>query len=211
MMIISDISERKRSISDYDPDVPDMSLLPKRRSLSLETVPDFECQAYFQDTVQTLKLSQLMADHRYLVLFFYECDFTEEATRDIEQIIDHFTQFEQQRTIPIVISTDTPMVHRGFCSATIPGALAGSPPFPMLGDTTRLIARHFDALDEQSGNAKRCVYLIDSNGRIKYSFTPLEKDQPYCMSLLLSMVKHLVHVESVSQPFYLFLFLFIGT
>ncbi|KAI8069579.1 thioredoxin-like protein [Gongronella butleri] len=181
------LSERKRSISDYERDQqPEVRVVPKR-NCSSQPVPDFDCSAYFQSEIQTIKLSQLLSTHRYLLLFFYECDFTQDATRDVEQVMQHYTQFQQQQVIPLMISTDTPLVHRGFCSPGVPGALSTPPSFPMLGDTTRLIARHFGVLDDSSGMARRCVFLLDNQGRIKYSFTPLDKAQPYCMPLLLSM------------------------
>ncbi|CAO3615764.1 unnamed protein product [Cunninghamella echinulata] len=148
-----------------------------------DRVPDFNCMAYFNTEIYTLYLSQLLKNYSFVVLFFYECDFKSSAVNDIELVRKHYKGFINERSLPIMISTDTANVHRAFFSSKIQGALKPLP-FPILADTTRLISRYFKVLNEKTGNPERSVFVIDSNQIVKYKNTPscLFKEDPYTMS-----------------------------
>ncbi|CAO3600008.1 unnamed protein product [Absidia cylindrospora] len=181
--------ERKRSVHDLD---EDLSFLFQKRSCMTNLVPDFECNAFYQGQVVDIRLSNLLEQYNSVVLFFYERDFTANSLRDVEQVREHYDEFAAKNSLPIMISTDTAMVHRGFCSTEAQGGLSYQPEFPMLGDTTRLITRHFDVLNNDTGNARRSVFVIDHHHKVKYSFMPLDSEQPFSMPVILSIAGNVV-------------------
>ncbi|KAI8088805.1 thioredoxin-like protein [Halteromyces radiatus] len=187
MITITPTEERKRSMDDDYL----LQVFQKRRPSLNFTVPDFKCDAYYQESLQTLSLSDILQEYHSIILFFYERDFTNSAINDILQVRECYKEFMDKKALPIMISTDTAMVHRGFCSSSIQGGLNTVPEFPLLGDATRLISRHFDVLENETGNARRSVFVIDHHHKIKYSFMPLDSEQPYSMSVILSMVSNI--------------------
>ncbi|KAI9300647.1 hypothetical protein BJ944DRAFT_234641 [Cunninghamella echinulata] len=135
--------------------------------------------------------SQIIQDRvpDFNLLFFYECDFKSSAVNDIELVRKHYKGFINEKSLPIMISTDTANVHRAFFSSKIQGALEPLP-FPILADATRLISRYFKVLNENTGNPERSVFVIDSNQIVKYKNTPscLFKEDPYTMSHIFNAI-----------------------
>lgn len=48
--------------------------------------PDFNCAAVFNNQIHRLQLSSILSRHKAVVLFFYECDFTPSACKDLAHI-----------------------------------------------------------------------------------------------------------------------------
>ncbi|SAL97717.1 hypothetical protein [Absidia glauca] len=160
-------SDRKRPRNDVDED--EAIFLKRTRTI----VPDFTCEVYHNEQVSPLRLSTLLEHYTSIVLFFYERDLL------------NYTAFLNSKALPVMVSTDTVMVHRGFCRTH--GGLAQPPPFPLVGDQTRLISRHFDVLDLATGNARRSVFIINQQRNIIATFLPTNTG--YNMPLITSSIK----------------------
>jgi hypothetical protein len=48
--------------------------------------PDFNCAAVLYNEIDRLQLSTVLTRHKAVVLFFYECDFTPSACKDLQHI-----------------------------------------------------------------------------------------------------------------------------
>ncbi|KAI8885596.1 thioredoxin-like protein [Backusella circina FSU 941] len=135
-------------------------------------VPDFSCPAVLNDTIYRLQLSDLLQSNKAVVLFFYPCDFTPIAAKDIELIQNNIQRLESLSTYPLGISPDTENVHLAYANQGL-----NSPPlFPLVADTTRSLSRHFNVMNQKTGLFYRAAFVIDKTRQVRFSFI-LEDDR----------------------------------
>ncbi|KAG2195343.1 hypothetical protein INT46_008918, partial [Mucor plumbeus] len=135
--------------------------------------PDFNCSAVLHDEIKRLQLSNLFLKYKAIVLFFYPCDFTPAACKDISLIHNNFERLESLNTMPLAMSTDTELVHKAFINQP---ALGFIPSFPLVSDTTRSVSRHFNIINSETGLAQRSAFIIDNTRQVRFSFL-LEDDR----------------------------------
>ncbi|CAO3640215.1 unnamed protein product [Mucor fragilis] len=129
--------------------------------------PDFNCSAVLHNEITRLQLSNLFLRYKAVVLFFYGCDFTPTACKDLALIQNNFERLASLNTLPLAMSTDTEMVHKAFLDQPSLGFI---PSFPLVSDTTRSVSRHFGMINSETGLAQRSAFIIDSTRQVRFSF-----------------------------------------
>ena len=74
---------------------------------------------------------------------------------------DH-QQFEKGETQVLAISVDHIWAHKAYAKSL------GDLPFPLLADWDKSVARRYGVLNEERGNARRSLFLIDYRGYIRW-------------------------------------------
>ncbi|MDC4233683.1 alkyl hydroperoxide reductase subunit C [Actinomyces sp. B33] len=112
-------------------------------------------------------------DHRgqWAILFFYPADFTFVCPTELEDMADHYDEFQQLGVKVYAFSTDKHFSHKAWHDTS---ERIGKIRFPMVGDPTCRTAAAFDALREDEGAADRSTILIDPDGVIQYVETTSE-------------------------------------
>ncbi len=131
-----------------------MSLLNK------EILP-FSTNAYKNGDFVTVTDADLKG--HWSVVFFYPADFTFVCPTELEDLADHYEEFQAMGVEVYSVSTDTHFTHMAWHDSS---PAVGKVKFPMLGDPTQQIARNFDVLIEESGLAERGTFVVNPEGRV---------------------------------------------
>ena len=126
-----------------------------------EVLP-FNAHAFHQGSF--VDVSDADMHGKWSVVFFYPKDFTFVCPTELEDLADHYAQFQQLGVEIYSVSSDTHFVHKAWADAS--EAIA-KVKYPMIGDPTGRIARNFDVLIEEEGFADRGTFVIDPNGKIQ--------------------------------------------
>jgi peroxiredoxin len=122
--------------------------------------PDFTLRDQFG---QDVTLSSYR-DKKAVVLFFYPFAFSGVCTGEMAGIRDRLDEFMTFDTEALAISCDPMFALRAFADAD-------GLNFPLLSDfwPHGAVARAYDVFDERSGAARRSSYVIDKQGRVRWS------------------------------------------
>lgn len=128
--------------------------------LTTEILP-FKTDAFHLGDFKTVTDADLKG--HWSVVFFYPADFTFVCPTELEDLAEHYEQFQKLGVEIYAVSTDSHFTHKAWHeSSTAVGKVA----FPMLGDPTQKISRNFQVLIEESGMAERGTFVINPEGRI---------------------------------------------
>ena len=125
-------------------------------------VQPFKATAYHNGKdVQVTEQSLL---GKWSVICFYPADFTFVCPTELEDLAEHYDEFQQLGVEVYSVSTDTHFTHKAWhdSSPTI-----GKIKYPMLGDPTGRLARNFGVMIEEEGLALRGTFVINPEGEIK--------------------------------------------
>jgi len=125
-------------------------------------IVDFELEAYFEDKIQKIKLSNYK--NKWLVLFFYPADFTFVCPTELEDMANHYEKFQSINTEILSISTDTVFVHKAWHDNS---PAIRKIKFPMVADPTGKLCHEFGTYIENEGLSLRGTYIIDPDGVLK--------------------------------------------
>ncbi len=125
-------------------------------------VEDFETDAYINDEIKRVKLSDYRG--KWVVLAFYPADFTFVCPTELGELADHYEIFQKEGAEILSISTDTAYVHKAWHddSSTI-----GKIRYPMLADPSGKICRQFGTYIDEEGVSLRATFIIDPNWVLK--------------------------------------------
>ncbi len=101
---------------------------------------------------------------KWSVLFFYPADFTFVCPTELEDLADHYAEFQAIGVEIYAVSTDTHFSHKAWHDSS---DAVGKIEYVMVGDPTHALARNFDVLIEEDGIADRGTFVIDPEGRIQ--------------------------------------------
>lgn len=118
--------------------------------------PDFALQ---DGEGKTWRLSDQRG--KVVVLLFYPGDETPICTRQMCSVRDRWEDYAATGAEVVGISTDTVASHRSF-------AEHHGLPLRLLADTDRKVADLYGAQSLVPGKVARSVFVIDTNGRIRY-------------------------------------------
>jgi len=127
-----------------------------------QKIPDFTLEAYHQDKIKKIKLSDYKG--RWLVLIFYPADFTFICPTELEEAAQHYNEFQKLGAEILSVSTDTVFAHKAWHDQS-PAIKKIN--FPMAADPTRKICQAFGTLIEEEGLSLRASFIIDPNGAVK--------------------------------------------
>ncbi|MDM8267140.1 alkyl hydroperoxide reductase subunit C [Limosilactobacillus pontis] len=125
-------------------------------------IEDFKVNAY-QDgkTVEVTKKDVL---GKWSIFFFYPADFSFVCPTELEALQDKYEDFKQANAEIYSVSEDTQFVHKAWAEAS---DKIGKIKYHMLADPAGKLARMFDVLDEDAGQAYRGVFIVDPDGKIQ--------------------------------------------
>ena len=101
---------------------------------------------------------------KWSVLMFYPADFTFVCPTELEDLADHYAEFQKLGVEVYGASTDTHFAHKAWHDTSDAVKKIN---FVMVGDPTLTISRNFDVLIEEAGLADRGTFVVDPDGRIQ--------------------------------------------
>jgi len=125
-------------------------------------VPDFELDAYQNNEIKKIKLSDYRG--KWIALIFYPADFTFVCPTELEDAAARYAEFQKLDAEIMSISTDTVFAHKAWHDNSPAIAKVR---YPMLADPTGNIARLFGVYIETEGLALRGTFIIDPDGVLK--------------------------------------------
>lgn len=123
---------------------------------------DFELQAYQNDDVKKVKLSDLKG--KWVVVLFYPADFTFICPTELEEAADMYAEFQKVGAEILSVSTDTVYVHKAWHDVS---PAIKKIKFPMLADPTGNLCREFGTYIDEAGLSLRGTFIIDPDGVLK--------------------------------------------
>jgi peroxiredoxin (alkyl hydroperoxide reductase subunit C) len=127
-----------------------------------DTVPDFELEAYHNDDIKKLKLTDYKG--KWLVIAFYPADFTFVCPTELRELAEYHEKFKEAGAEIVSVSTDTVYVHKAWHDTS---QAINKVKFPMIGDPSGKLSRHFGVYLEDKGIALRATFIVDPDGVIK--------------------------------------------
>lgn len=104
-----------------------------------------------------------------VVLAFYPADFTKGCTAELQTFADQYDTLFGEDVVVLGISSDSLESHKRFAASL-------DVPFRLLSDPDLKVARKY-ASNGDAGRAKRTVFVIGPDGKVKYQnlkFNPLD-------------------------------------
>ena len=98
------------------------------------------------------------------VVFFYPADFTFVCPTELEDLADHYDEFQALGVEIYSVSTDTHFAHKAWHDSS---EAVGKIRFTMVGDPTGTLSRNFEVMIEEEGVADRGTFVVDPQGRIQ--------------------------------------------
>lgn len=98
------------------------------------------------------------------VVFFYPADFTFVCPTELEDLADHYDEFQALGVEIYSVSTDTHFAHKAWHDSS---EAVGKIRFTMVGDPTGTLSRNFEVMIEEEGVANRSTFVVDPRGRIQ--------------------------------------------
>ncbi|HLR17579.1 MAG TPA: alkyl hydroperoxide reductase subunit C [Alcanivoracaceae bacterium] len=111
-----------------------------------------------------IEVSEKDLKGKWSVVFFYPADFTFICPTELEDLADHYEEFQKLGVEVYGVSTDTHFSHKAWHDTS---EAIGKVKYPLIGDPTHVISRNFQVLIEEAGLAERGTFVINPEGQIK--------------------------------------------
>lgn len=126
-------------------------------------ISEFKCDAYRKGEGFITVNSEDLKGH-WSVLVFYPADFTFVCPTELEDLQDHYKDFQDINCEVYSVSTDSHFVHKAWADAS---ENIGKIEYTMLSDRNKELSESLGVLIENEGNALRASFVIDPNGVIQ--------------------------------------------
>jgi peroxiredoxin len=127
-----------------------------------DRIPDFELDAFHNEDIMKIKLSDCRG--KWLVLMFYPADFTFVCPTELREMAANYEKFKEQDAEVMSVSTDTAYVHAAWHENS---KAVNQVQFPMLADPTGALCRAFETYIDNEGLSLRATFIIDPEGVLK--------------------------------------------
>jgi peroxiredoxin (alkyl hydroperoxide reductase subunit C) len=127
-----------------------------------QQIPDFQLEAYQNDEIKKIKLSDYRG--KWLVLIFYPADFTFICPTELEEAAELYEEFKKNDAEILSVSTDTVFVHKAWHDHS---PAIKKVKFPMVADPTGKLCREMGTYIEEEGLSLRGSFIIDPDGILK--------------------------------------------
>lgn len=126
------------------------------------TVPDFELDAYQENQIKKIKLSDYKG--KWVVLIFYPADFTFVCPTELVDASHYYEKVKALGGEIMSVSTDSVYVHKAWHddSPTIRNIT-----YPMLADPAGKVSKIFGTYIDDEGLSLRGTFIIDPDGILK--------------------------------------------
>nr|BET44830.1 MAG: alkyl hydroperoxide reductase subunit C [Candidatus Aschnera chinzeii] len=109
---------------------------------------------------------------KWSIFFFYPANFTFVCPTELDDLSDHYTEFQTLSTEIYSISTDTQFSHVAWCNTS---NIINKIQFTMISDSHWTLTRNFNVMrkyienneEKELGLAERATFIIDPNGIIQ--------------------------------------------
>lgn len=125
-------------------------------------VPDMEFEAYHEENIKKIKLSDYKG--KWLILFFYPADFTFVCPTELEEMAEHYDAFKKEGAEILSVSTDTVYAHKAWHDTS---EAVKKIKFPMVADPTGEMAMMLGVYLDDEGVALRGSFIIDPEGILR--------------------------------------------
>jgi len=129
-----------------------------------EPIEDFELDAYYENEIKKVKLSDFK--NKWLCLMFYPADFTFVCPTELEDVAKLYDEFQELGAEVCVVSTDTAFAHKAWHDTS---PAIKNIKYPMLADPTGKLCRYFGIYIEEEGLSLRGSFIINPDGILKTS------------------------------------------
>ena len=132
-------------------------------------IKPFKASAYRDG--KFIEVSDTDVKGKWGVFFFYPADFTFVCPTELEDLADHYAEFQKLGVEIYSVSTDTHFSHKAWHDSS---PAIGKIEYTMLGDPSGLVTNNFDAMRPGVGLADRATFLVDPDGVIQFTETTSE-------------------------------------
>jgi NADH-dependent peroxiredoxin subunit C len=133
------------------------------------TIKPFTAEAYKSGKFLTVTDADVAG--KWAIFFFYPADFTFVCPTELEDLADHYAEFQKLGVEIYSVSTDTHFSHKAWHDSS---PAIGKIEYTMLGDPSGLVTNNFDAMRPGVGLADRATFLVDPDGVIQFTETTSE-------------------------------------
>lgn len=116
------------------------------------------------DTFQLNVLDKAKSKNQKVLLFWYPKDFTFVCPTELHAFQAAAEEFKKRNTVIVGASCDSAEVHFAWLSTAKDNGGIEGVKYPLLADTTRVLASELGILDEEDSVTYRATYLLDENG-----------------------------------------------
>lgn len=123
----------------------------------------FSVQAFHNGTF--LEVTEADVLGKWAIFFFYPADFTFVCPTELEDMANHYADFQALGAEVFGVSTDTHFSHKAWHSSS---PAIGKIAFPLLGDPAGIVTNNFGVMREGVGLADRATFLVDPDGVVQF-------------------------------------------
>ena len=125
-------------------------------------IKPFKAQAFKNG--QFIEVTDASLKGKWSVVVFYPADFTFVCPTELEDLADHYVEFQKLGVEIYGVSTDTHFAHKAWHDTS---DAIKKVQYTLVGDPTGTLTRNFDVMIEEEGLALRGTFVINPEGQIK--------------------------------------------
>jgi alkyl hydroperoxide reductase subunit AhpC len=127
-----------------------------------EKAPVFSAECYIDGAIKRIHSTDFK--RKWIVLFFYPRDFSFICPTELAGFARLEPSFRKESAVLIGCSTDSVFSHKNWIERDLPQVK-----YPLLADTTHSIAKSYNVLIEENGEALRATFIIDPEGALQHA------------------------------------------
>ena len=131
-------------------------------SLINSSVKPFKATAFHNG--KFVDVSDASFKGKWSVVMFYPADFTFVCPTELEDLAEHYAEFQKLGVEVYGVSTDSHFAHKAWHDTS---EAIKKVTYPLIGDPTGTLTRNFDVMIEEDGMALRGTFVINPDGQIK--------------------------------------------
>lgn len=125
-------------------------------------IEDFTVNSLHNGEIESVSKAEVLG--KWSLFFFYPADFTFVCPTELEDLADNYDEFQKANCEIYSVSCDTEFVHKAWHDESERIAKVA---YHMLADPAHVLAKQFDVLIEDAGQAERGAFIVDPEGKIQ--------------------------------------------
>ena len=131
-------------------------------SLIGNRIEEFNAKAYHKEEFIDISHNDFIGN--WSVILFYPADFSFVWPTELGNLQDQSQIFDELGVKAYSVSTDTHFTHKAWHDHS---EVISKIEFPMISDSSHVLSKMFDVLDEEAGLSQRGTFIIDPDGIIQ--------------------------------------------
>lgn len=127
-----------------------------------QEVPDFEFTMFHEGEAKQSHFSHYRG--KWTIFVFYPADFTFICPTELEDLADHYPEFQKLDAEVFGVSTDKVETHKAWHDHS---PAIKKVQYPLIADPTGNITREFGVYIEEEGVARRGTFIVDPDGVLR--------------------------------------------